>query len=285
MNRKNEILLFLILLATVFLILFHEIVYGILDQNKVLYIYSSAPQTIGAIYGLTITGYIFFIGNQNSRIAKDPTLHEIIQENNSQQFQELKEIASLVFLSIAFCFITLYIHKPEKPVFTEYRLIISSISTYFSLGAILSNFLFILEVIDPKSIEKTSQSIINSIESQNTKKSTNEQKINASSMSDFLRGYINLEDSARYTLEKSGLVSQNNKNFSSWIDIKQLASLGIIKPKTANQFNILRRYRNALVHSEPTENIPDDMNILLKETVENLRHDSEEWFRQKSLFD
>ena len=154
-NKRNEFLLFFILITTIVFILFNQEIKSTISENKILYIYSSLPQTVGAVYGLTITGYIFFIGNQNSKIADDPTTEDIIKETNKEQFDSLKDLSALVFISILFCIFTIYSYNVSTPHFSEVNKVVVSLANSFSIGALIANFLFIVNVIDPKSIEKT----------------------------------------------------------------------------------------------------------------------------------
>ena len=167
-NKRNEFLLFFILITTIVFILFNQEIKSTISENKILYIYSSLPQTVGAVYGLTITGYIFFIGNQNSKIADDPTTEDIIKETNKEQFDSLKDLSALVFISILFCIFTIYSYNVSTPHFSEVNKVVVSLANSFSIGALIANFLFIVNVIDPKSIEKTSARIIKSINNNKT---------------------------------------------------------------------------------------------------------------------
>jgi len=95
---------------------------------------------------------------------------------------------------------------------------------------------------------------------------------------------MKLEKRARQIVITSDLSSQVNKNFSTWIDIKQLHSFGIIRDETAEYFNKLRKYRNALVHGEPIEYIPSEIIDILEKTKNNFEIDITNWLNKNSLF-
>lgn len=262
-------------------ILFNREIYQQLNENKILYLYSLLPQTLGAIYGLTITGYIFFIGNQHSKASNDPTLHEIIEESDKEQFSALKTLSILVFLSIFFCISTLFLHNKIEPHFDNLSTITVSLANSFAIATIISNFLFIINIIDPTSIEKTSNKIINKIENQENENNKAEDNYAFMPTSQFLKEYHALEELARNIINDAGFSDKNNKNGSSRLNLKHLHASGIIKNTTAQMLGQLRKYRNALAHSEPVEHIHTSMNSLLKATQESLNQEHEAWVRQR----
>ncbi|MBD9403149.1 hypothetical protein [Comamonas sp. CMM02] len=282
MNKKTDyFLLFSIFILSLVSILFNREIYQQLNENKILYLYSLLPQTLGAIYGLTITGYIFFIGNQHSKASNDPTLHEIIEESDKEQFSALKTLSILVFLSIFFCISTLFLHNKIEPHFDNLSTITVSLANSFAIATIISNFLFIINIIDPTSIEKTSNKIINKIENQENENNKAEDNYAFMPTSQFLKEYHALEELARNIINDAGFSDKNNKNGISRLNLKHLHASGIIKNTTAQMLGQLRKYRNALVHSEPVEHIHNSMNRLLKATQESLNQEHEAWVRQR----
>ena len=282
MNKKTDyFLLFSIFILSLVSILFNREIYQQLNENKILYLYSLLPQTLGAIYGLTITGYIFFIGNQHSKASNDPTLHEIIEESDKEQFSALKTLSILVFLSIFFCISTLFLHNKIEPHFDNLSTITVSLANSFAIATIISNFLFIINMIDPTSIEKTSNKIINKIENQENENNKAEDNYAFMPTSQFLKEYHALEELARNIINDAGFSDKNNKNGSSRLNLKHLHASGIIKNTTAQMLGQLRKYRNALAHSEPVEHIHTSMNRLLKATQESLNQEHEAWMRQR----
>jgi len=282
MNKKTDyFLLFSIFILSFVSILFNREIYQQLNENKILYLYSLLPQTLGAIYGLTITGYIFFIGNQHSKATNDPTLHEIIEESDKEQFSALKTLSILVFLSIFFCISTLFLHNKIEPHFDNLSTITVSLANSFAIATIISNFLFIINIIDPTLIEKTSNKIINKIENQENENNKAEDNYAFMPTSQFLKEYHALEELARNIINDAGFSDKNNKNGSSRLNLKHLHASGIIKNTTAQMLGQLRKYRNALAHSEPVEHIHTSMNRLLKATQESLNQEHEAWERQR----
>ena len=61
----------------------------LLSEEKHLYIYSTQAQVIAAIYGLTVTGYIFLRNNQDKQKENDPTKIDAI--NLTQNNEIVKE--------------------------------------------------------------------------------------------------------------------------------------------------------------------------------------------------
>ena len=66
-----------------------------LSENQALYIFSSEAQVIAAVYGLTITGYIF-LRNQQDRLAdRDESLVEILDTIQSDQYRFIAFITAI----------------------------------------------------------------------------------------------------------------------------------------------------------------------------------------------
>lgn len=51
-----------------------------LNENQVLYLFSTSAQVIAAIYGLTLIGFLFFRNELNREATKDETLTEAIDQ-------------------------------------------------------------------------------------------------------------------------------------------------------------------------------------------------------------
>lgn len=71
-----------------------------LNENQVLYLFSTSAQVIAAIYGLTLTGFLFFRNELTREAAEDETLAEAIEQLKSRYFVLLTFITSLVALTL-----------------------------------------------------------------------------------------------------------------------------------------------------------------------------------------
>lgn len=60
-----------------------------LNENQILYLFSSASQVIAAIFGLIITGYIFLRNELDRKADKDETLEEVILLLKSEYFDSI----------------------------------------------------------------------------------------------------------------------------------------------------------------------------------------------------
>ncbi|PTV62581.1 hypothetical protein [Pseudomonas putida] len=73
-----------------------------LNENQIMYLYSTSAQVVAAVFGLTLTGYIFFRGELNREAQNDPTLADSVNRLESRYFQQLAMITALVMATILF---------------------------------------------------------------------------------------------------------------------------------------------------------------------------------------
>ncbi|MBC3995063.1 hypothetical protein H8R20_05560 [Morganella morganii] len=86
--KRNMIRLALLTIVVSFLWIYQgfENPWYLLSAEQNLYIYSTQAQVIAAIYGLTVTGYIFLRSNQDKQKENDPTKKDAINltQNNER---------------------------------------------------------------------------------------------------------------------------------------------------------------------------------------------------------
>ena len=59
----------------------------ILNENQVLYLYSTSAQVLAGVYGLTLTGFIFFRNELSREEFEDDTLTEAVESLKSRYFE------------------------------------------------------------------------------------------------------------------------------------------------------------------------------------------------------
>ncbi|MEO8643769.1 HEPN domain-containing protein [Pseudomonas sp.] len=231
-----------------------------LSENQLLYIYSAAPQVVSAVYGLTLTGYIFLRNQQDRLSEKDETLFEIIEVIQSHQYKLILSITFLSVLSIVICLLAIALKGNDT--FLE-SVALNAASPLFLLSLIWTSF-FISDVIRPEKIRFASDDIKEKME-----KSTGHSVASSGELADFLLGFNTiesiLEDFAISSLERkenysnvavlvSDTFSDNyNPKYkkSRWTKLrilKALLSEGVITHNIFQDISEIIRYRNALVH-------------------------------------
>lgn len=250
-----------------------------LSENQLLYIYSAAPQVVSAVYGLTLTGYIFLRNQQDRLSEKDETLFEIIEAIQSHQYKLILSITFLSVLSIVICLLAIALKGNNT--FLE-SVVLNAASPLFLLSLIWTSF-FISDVIRPEKIRFASDDIKEKME-----KSTGDSVASSGELADFLLGFNTIEsiledfaisslerkeDYSNATLLVSDIVSNNYKyKKSRWTKLrilKALLSEGVITHSLFQDISEIIRYRNALVHgndmtvsSDMVRKVRDSLRVL-----------------------
>lgn len=153
-----------------------------LNENQILYLFSTSGQVLSGIYGLTLTGFIFFRNELSREEFDDETLVEVIEGLKKRYYK------ILVFVT-CFTIFTLYLtnfiisYESKNSIFSIFLLNFGQSSFVINL-AIISYFIF--DVLEPKRIEKESQKIkekTDPISDQSEK----------GSLEEFLRNYNQIE--------------------------------------------------------------------------------------------
>jgi uncharacterized protein YutE (UPF0331/DUF86 family) len=229
-----------------------------LSENQLLYIYSAAPQVISAVYGLTLTGYIFLRNQQDRLSEKDETLFEIIEVIQSYQYKLILSITVLSVLSIVVCLLAIALRGNGSII---ELVTLNAASPLFVLSLIWTSF-FISDVIRPEKIRFASDDIKEKME-----KNAGSDARNSGELGEFLLSFNTIEaildDFASNSLERkeelpmetivvSGNYSSGAKyKRSRWTKLRVLRALlseGVITQELFNEISEVIRYRNALVH-------------------------------------
>ena len=71
-----------------------------LNETQILYLFSTSAQVIAAIYGLTLTGFIFFRNELSREEFEDETLADAVENLKARYFVLLVFITVLVTLAL-----------------------------------------------------------------------------------------------------------------------------------------------------------------------------------------
>lgn len=156
----------LVLLTTFvsFLWIYHgfENPWYLLSAEQNLYIYSTQAQVIAAIYGLTVTGYIFLRNNQDKQKENDSTKKDAI---NLTQNNERVLLFALTFFSLSTILLAVFtLVSFDDKVNMVRRVVSKNLCTAFFIITIFLFCYFILYVLRLDKIEKASEEIKNSID-------------------------------------------------------------------------------------------------------------------------
>ncbi len=162
--KRNMIRLALLTIVVSFLWIYQgfENPWYLLSTEQNLYIYSTQAQVIAAIYGLTVTGYIFLRNNQDKQKENDPTKKDAI---NLTQNNERVLLFALTFFSLSTILLAIFtlVSFDDKENMVG-RVVSKNLCTVFFIITICLFCYFILYVLRLDKIEKASKEIKNSID-------------------------------------------------------------------------------------------------------------------------
>ncbi|HYP97960.1 MAG TPA: hypothetical protein VER96_04750 [Polyangiaceae bacterium] len=155
----------------------------VLNESQILYLSSTSAQVVAAVYGLTLTGFIFFRSELSREGLEDETLRDAVESLKARYFALLLFITVLVIVSLLLANLTM-VFESSKNEF-ERRLVLSAGQAGF-LTSLLAISYFVFDVISPKRIERASKSLQSGVDPQ-----VEGQQIG--SLDEFLKNYEQIE--------------------------------------------------------------------------------------------
>ncbi len=162
----------------------------ILNENQVLYLFSTTPQVLAGVYGLTLTGYIFFRNELSREEFDDDSLTEAVESLKERYFKLLVLITLFTIFTLLISNFVISIEGDKDS--TLGTLLINVGQTSFVINLLVITY-FIFDVTAPKRIEKASKDLQKSVDPIDI-------KIEKGSIEEFLMNFNRLE----YILQKYG---------------------------------------------------------------------------------
>ncbi|AWI26834.1 hypothetical protein HYN49_13515 [Flavobacterium pallidum] len=167
-----------------------------MNENQVLYLFSSASQVIAAIYGLIITGYIFLRNELDRKADKDDSFEEIVELLKSEYFGSIINISVTTIFGISACFLVIVDEIQNNFILT----ILINISVATIITVLLLVIFFVIKILNPNSLKIASNRLRNF--------TANDSSNERGSLENFLTSYNEIE----YILEKYGTAFSKNDN-------------------------------------------------------------------------
>lgn len=105
----------------------------LLEENQLLYIYSSLAQVIGAILGLTIASYSMIDSKMKVYGENDDTVEEYIDEGRRECYRCFLFIIVFCIFDIIFCLMTIATYSNNLNIYTPFLMTESIILFVFVL--------------------------------------------------------------------------------------------------------------------------------------------------------
>lgn len=170
----------------------------------------TATEVIAGLYGLTLTGYIFFLDRLQQKADDDELLEDIIALLKKRYHNMVLILSALCFIVIlsAFSFI---IYRPESGILPDYTYNFWGYETLFFVFVVLSfNIYFVIIVVDPDKIPRVSLQYKQKLSNSDTE---------FGSLQEFLQDY---EDIEQILMEKSQGMAISQIGTNPWKAIKHL---------------------------------------------------------------
>ncbi|MGG7632824.1 hypothetical protein [Pseudomonas sp. ES1] len=213
-----------------------------LNENQIMYLYSTSAQVIAAIYGLTIAGYIFLRSEFIREAKDDPTLAEPIEKLENRYFQQLSFITALAMTTI--CVASLVIAYETDKDIQRLTILMNSAQCLFGIS-FLAIFFFIVDIVQPGNIKSASKKIQKKIDPFREGQQGNFNK--------FIENYSRIENALSqcidlsYKTTKQGRHQQDKRTPNSQI-LESLARKKIIDQELTKKIKTLISLRHAIMH-------------------------------------
>ncbi|WP_326901533.1 hypothetical protein P8F81_03800 [Kosakonia cowanii] len=256
-----------------------------LNENQYLYILSTQAQVLGAVYGLSLTGYVFLRNNQDRLIEQDDSLYEVITKIQIKDYALLLLITILSVLTIFSDILSLMTYNHH------YRLtkivIKNAASVFFVITMLLISY-FILRALRSGQVAKVSKEIVQDLGNQkeyviavNSYVESLNDQIGEDDKDFYLYGkfmkvFVDVEENLRkkYSFFRKDTNSKSIKNLPLTLIVNDLIKIGLIKEPLGTDLRRIIQYRNALVHTNNEKPSVSMLNVLqsLKAQLDSIQY-------------
>lgn len=155
----------------------------LLNESQILYLSSTSAQVVAAVYGLTLTGFIFFRGELSREGVEDETLRDAVEALKARYYLLLVFITVLVIVTLLLANLTIVWESVEGGPLRRFFLNGGQVGFVTSLLAIAY---FVFDVISPERIERASKSLQVGVD-------PHVEGQTAGSLDDFLKNYEQIQ--------------------------------------------------------------------------------------------
>ena len=208
-----------------------------INEAQLMYLSSTGAQVIATLFGLIITGYIFFCDRLSVAVEKDETLYDVTMLLKNNYNKRIIIIGIYSFLTILFCILNIVLGTEHILMNVIINNILLNGSILFIILTVFYIVIFVISVIDPNKIEKMSSKAQKELSEDN----------NSGDLSEFLKIYNDIEKSVKKLAGKD-LNNQGDRSPSIIRLLDMLKGKKIIDENLLGEINGIRRYRNFVVH-------------------------------------
>ncbi len=154
-----------------------------LNETQIMYLFSTSAQVIATIYGLTLTGFVFFRNELNREESEDETLSDAVENLKARYYVLLVFITVLVFAAILLANLAI-----SYEAFGSYNvsIVIFNITQSTFITSLIAIAYFIFDVIEPRRIERASRALQKQVDPIVAKQAKG-------SLEEFVQNYVSIE--------------------------------------------------------------------------------------------
>jgi hypothetical protein len=221
-----------------------------LNESQILYLFSTSAQVLAGIYGLTLTGFIFFRNELSREEFEDETLSDAVEGLKRRYSSLLSFITILVLLTFAASNLAISMTSSEMSLVQS--LVINCGQSLYATSALVIAY-FVFDVISPGAIKSASQNLQDKVDPQRGDSGIG-------SLEDFLRNYNEIENILLSTKYENSITSKVSPSFHS-APVRRTSNARLAEMLFRNEkigfdlYEMLRKLitlRNSIVHgAEP----------------------------------
>lgn len=219
-----------------------------INENQILYLFSTGAQVVSGLFGLTLAGYTYLNSRLEKAVSEDDTLYDATEELKNKYFNLIIKIGIICALSIALSLLNIAICYTSQ-ISQKVDIFIINLATIFVLNEVVNIVKFTIEVTNPNKITNISDQL-------NPEKSKNQK----GDLAEFLKYYNSLEFKILDFYDKltssedelKYLKFKNRKGYRPQIlqALNVLIYKEIIDTNEKNHIDEIRKYRNYVVHGK-----------------------------------
>lgn len=208
------------------------------------WLFSSLSQSLAAILGLLMLGYMFIMEKLKSQ---EETLQDFYEEKKKYFYSKLKILITLFLLALSLNIIGLILinSNPYISLDLELRWVVADMIVLLSVLCFVSASIFVLEVVNPNTDRKIAEELMEREKMRIIKGERRKETVDAFN---FIENWIEIERLLDRIVELKSLEERKSKYFFN--QPKILLEEKIIDKSTAEKIEILRKIRNVVVHGK-----------------------------------
>lgn len=226
-------------------------------------ILTTSAEVVAGLYGLTLTGYIFFLDRLQQKADDDELLEDIIAllKKRYHNMVLILSVTCFFVILLAFSFI---IYNVESNLIPDYLYRIWGFEAlFFVFVTLLFNIYFVITVVDPDKIPRASLQYKQKLSNSGTE---------LGSLQEFLQDYEEIEN---LLIDKSAGITVSQIGTNPWKAIKHLNGKErveirkIVSDPLLKNLTILNQYYNYMIFSQEMT-VTKEMCDLAKKVKEEL---------------